>query len=404
MTRDRDRLVFVGRWPPVPDNTGWAIRSQRLLTGLAAHFATTFVTYATQEGGEDRVTDAGELEASLPGVEVVTVPAPAYRSKRLAQLGSLASRRSWEFGRYGTPAFAAHVRAVAAERRAAIVHFDDVGTLQVAPVPGAANAYSAHNVEHRIVRGIADSTTGPRSVFADVEARKLAREERRGWRAVDLCTAPSSVEADFMRHAGARWVEVCPNGTDPRPALPVRRRPPDAPVRAVFVGNGTYRPYETGLAWIVGEVLPRVRERVPVAFAAVGRSPHRPVAAPDTRYVGVVEDVVPYYEEADVVLVPVFEGGGTRLKIVEAAALGRPVVSTTLGAEGLPVEPGRDYWRADDAAGFAAAIVEVAELPPAVLQARLDAARRAVEPLFWPRVTDTLAGHYREAIARRTRS
>jgi glycosyltransferase involved in cell wall biosynthesis len=402
MSLDRDRLLFVARWPPVPANSGWSIRSQRLLTGLARHFDTTFVTYATTEGGEDRVTDAAELEGALPGVEVVTVPAPAYGSKRLAQALSLTRRPSWEFGRYGTPEFGATLAGLVAQRGAAIVHFDDVGTLQVAPVPGAANAYSAHNIEHRIVRGIAQATSGPRSVFADVEARKLAREERRGWLAVDVATAPSEIEADFMRRAGARRVEVCPNGTDERPPLPLRERPAEDPVRIVFVGNGTYRPYETGLAWFASEVLPRLRGTLPVAFEAVGRSPHRPVEAPEARYVGVVDDVVPHYERADLVVVPVFEGGGTRLKIVEAAALGRPVVSTTLGAEGLPVEPGRDYWRADDPDAFAAAVVEVARTERARLQERLAEARRAIEPLFWPKITDALAGHYREAIAARS--
>jgi len=151
----------------------------------------------------------------------------------------------------------------------------------------------------------------------------------------------------------------------------------------------------------VSEVLPLVGERVPVALDVVGRPPQRPVAGDGVRYVGVVPSVAPWYEGAHAAVVPVHAGSGTRLKIVEALAYGRPVVSTGLGAEGLPVEAGTHYLRGDDAGAFAAALVDVAgrcEDREAGLAGMLGAGRAAVSGLFWPRIVDDLARAYLDEV------
>ena len=100
-----------------------------------------------------------------------------------------------------------------------------------------------------------------------------------------------------------------------------------------------------------------VQARVPAEFDVVKYPPERPVTADGVRYIGPVASVEEWYERAHVAVVPVFEGSGTRLKIVEAMAKGRPVVSTRLGAEGLPIQAPKHYHQADDSEGFAAAIL-----------------------------------------------
>lgn len=397
---DRDALVFASRWPCFPLQMGAPIRTNRLVTGLARHFDTTYVTFQHHPGTPELHLAHEALEAALPGIRVVTVPYPQRPAKRTAQVRSLLSRDSWEWGRYKVPAFKAALESIAAERRAALVHFDDVGVLASAPAGPGLSAYCAHDVAHRVSRSTAEVASGPRATFAEVEWRKVQREELRGWRAVDLCVAASPLDVERMRAAGAARAELCPNGTDDAERLPLPPRAPGAPLRIVFVGNGAYQPYARGLAWFVSEVLPLIQKRHPAQFRVVGRPPQRPVEAPGVEYLGLVDEVGPHYGWADLVVVPVFEGSGTRLKILEAMALGRPVVSTSLGAEGLPLQPDRHYRRADDPETFAAAVLATGHAleRPAGLEPMLAEAREAIAPLFWPAIADRLASRYRDAI------
>jgi len=171
----------------------------------------------------------------------------------------------------------------------------------------------------------------------------------------------------------------------------------------LFVGSGAFQPYERGLAWFVTEVLPRVRGAVPVQFDVVGQRPRRPVAAEGVRYVGFVESVTAWYERSHAVVVPVFQGSGTRLKMVEAMAYGRPVVSTRLGAEGLPIRADEHYLEADEPDDFARALIAVArrcESDEDSFGQWLRGAREAIAPLFWPNIVARLVDLYREEIER----
>ncbi|MBW3615595.1 MAG: glycosyltransferase family 4 protein, partial [Actinobacteria bacterium] len=166
-------------------------------------------------------------------------------------------------------------------------------------------------------------------------------------------------------------------------------------------------PYEQGIGWFVSEVLPRLRQIVPATFDVVGVPPRRPVPAAGVRYVGRVPAVAEWYERCHAVVVPMFEGSGTRLKIVEAMAYGRPVVSTPLGAQGLPVAAGTHYHCADDAPTFVRMLAEVAtncEEGGGPMASMLDEARQAITPLFWPRITERLSELYWSEIDRRRTS
>ena len=138
--------------------------------------------------------------------------------------------------------------------------------------------------------------------------------------------------------------------------------------RVMFLGSMDWMPNQDGVSWFVREVWPAVLARHPQAtFHIVGRSPPAEIRAlsaiPGVTVVGGVPDVRPHLAEASVVVVPLLVGGGTRLKIYEAMAMGRAVVSTAIGAEGLPVRPGEHYLAADDPASFAAAVCELLASP-----------------------------------------
>jgi glycosyltransferase involved in cell wall biosynthesis len=394
-------LIFVSRRPPHPAESGAPIRTHRLLTGLAREFDTTFVTYAHDADGYELHCPRDELERAVPGVEIVMVPGIGG-TKRLAQARSLLSRHSWEWAQYRRPALARALSDLHDRRRPGLVHFDDIGVAQVGPLAGPVNVLSPHGVEQWITRGIADASSGVRRVFAEIEWRKVAREERAVWRAMDVSLALSEEEADAMRAGGAGRVELCPNGTDEHERLPPPAKSADEPLRLLFVGTGRFQPNERGLAWFVRDVLPRVRRTTAAQLDVVGEPPERPVEVEGVVYHGRVPEVQSWYTRAHAVIVPLFEGAGTRLKVVEAAALGRPIVATRFGPAGLPLAAGQHFLDADEPDAFAGRLTALAawlESGEPRLEAMLAAARTAVEPLFWPRIASELAETYRSLMA-----
>lgn len=396
-----DRIVFAARRVPVPADSGAPIRTNRLLAGLARRFAVTLVAPQHRPGSPDGPADLERARTELPGVEIVTVPGLGS-NKRLMQLAAVPRRRSWEFGRYTTPALRRAIREAA--RGAALVHYDDTGAGLTGPLPGVVNSFAPHNIEHRILEGAAAADAGLRRAFARIDAAKLRREESGLWRSSDLCVAVSDSEAEIMRSAGARSVLVCPNGTDPAERLPLPVLAPGEPLRLLFVGAGDYRPNRIGLEWFFDEVAPLLEGRQPWTLDIVGRPPVGLPAREGVVVHGLVESVAPSYGRAHAAVVPVPYGSGTRLKVVEAMARGVVVVSTPIGAEGLGVEAGRHYLGADDPAGFAGAVEEAAARlrgEQGGAEPMLAAARAAAEPLFWPRIAERLADAYAEAIAAR---
>jgi polysaccharide biosynthesis protein PslH len=392
---ERPALLFCARRPPFPLVTGARLRTHRLLTGLAQVFQTTFVTFGHHPGSPDGHIDRDELRRLLPGIDVVVVPG-CGRGKRVRQARTLLSTRSWEYGRYAKEAMHETLQRLTHERRPEVVHFDDLGVAQHGPVSGPVNIYSAHNVEYRILEGTARSSRGLRRQFARIERRKVEPLERQVWQTMSFCLACSELDAAAMREGGARVV-VCPNGADPVDPLPTPRRQPSEPLRLLFIGAVNYRPNQLGLEWFIREVLPGLRDRVPVTVDVVGSPPRKLAGASEVVLHGRVPSVEPFYRRAHVVIVPVLYGSGTRLKVIEAMAYRRPLVATSAGAEGLPIRSGVHYHEADDPEGFGAALLTLAaqcEHEDGGLEWMLDSARRAVEPLFWPTIARELTRTY----------
>jgi glycosyltransferase involved in cell wall biosynthesis len=390
------RLIFVTRHPPLPLDRGAPIRAYRLADGLSQSFETTIVTFSNGADVEafGRVVPRAAVRLVEGGLR-----GPARPQRNIFH------RASAEHGRLDVRALAAELRRLSAEEPGALFHYDDLGVaLAGTDVPAAARVASTHNVEHRILRQLARSQPLHTRTILTMEALKVAAEERRVWRTFDLTLACSSVDASLISDAGARRVAQCPNGTDALERVPLPPLRNDAPLRLLFVGAGDFWPYELGLAWFVREVMPLLERAGPVHFDVVGHPPNEPVRHPAVTYHGPVADVAPHYERAHALVIPVFQGSGTRLKALEAAAIGRPVVSTTLGMEGLPMQPRVHYLQADDTRAFQR---QIGWLRDAIshrsteIDALLDAARAEAETMFWPAITDRLAQTYMQLLEER---
>jgi glycosyltransferase involved in cell wall biosynthesis len=217
------------------------------------------------------------------------------------------------------------------------------------------------------------------------DAAKWTRWQRRIVQAYDRVITVSQPDAAAL---AAAHVAVVPNGVDSDRFRPTPL--PSAPAM-VFTGALYTPPNIDGISWFCREVLPLVHRRVPSATLTIaGLSPPPEVRRlADLEGVEVhpdVDDTVPFLAAARLAVVPLRIGSGSRLKILEAMAAGRPVVSTTIGAEGLDVEPGRHLTVADSADAFAAAACAVLEGGG---EATAAAARELVEREYaWPVVAD----------------
>lgn len=399
MPRTAAQVIFATHRAPWPLDNGARIRTARLAQGLARALDLTLVTFAGGPAWDPPAASRGELQALLPEARIELVPFRASRPAAKAAVGATApavgATASAAWGTYATPELRAALARAAADRPGALLHLDSpaAGLAGLGLAPGR-TIYAAHNIEHRVWRDVAARRPAAQRGYVEVEWRKIEQEERRCWRCADLCLAVSDVDAAVMRAGGARHVEVCPNGADARDPLPPAPRDADEPARLLFVGFAGYWPYEHGLAWLATEVMPRARAVLDV----VGEPPRNPVVAPGVGYHGRVPDVTPFYAAADALVVPMFEGSGTRLKVIEAAFLGRPVISTAVGVEGLPLRPAAHYLRAETASQWAHAI-ERLRGDPAGMAAMAARARAALAHLQWPLITADLSGTYRRLAA-----
>lgn len=400
------RCVFVTRRPPLPLDNGARIRTHRLTAGLSERFDTTLVTFADGPTYDDTGASRTEIEAALPGVRVDLLPYD--RAHPRGPRRDVLRRRSASFGAYATPGLRRHLSDLVARDPEAVLHLDDPGVgVAGAGLAAGLTAFAPHNVEARIVRELVSQRPLTHRPFWALEWRKVQAEERLLYRTSDISLAVSEVDAATMRAEGAARVELCPNGADAVPALPLQPLSQSGTLRLLFVGTAEFWPYERGIAWFVREAMPVLRAQGEVTFDVVGAPPAEPVGAEGVTYHGRVPEVRSHYARAHALIIPIFEGSGTRLKAVEAAAMGCPIVSTRLGVEGLPLRPREHYLAAETPDEFAAALGWLRRTSgesPTEVEEMTAAARAAVEDFMWPRIARDLADLYEAELAHRARS
>lgn len=413
--RRRLSVLFVTPYLPSPPRFGGQMRLHGLISGLAASHDVSVLSLV--DVSEDQ--DEALRETQSYCRTVTTVPNRRYAaggaSKRLLQLASLFSGRS-----YG--ALVHHQADFEDALDLALSReYHDIVCFELAPMAeygrgrpnpsrnGPAFVLDEHNIEYELGKQTASAGASVvRRAYSALDWRKVRSEELRSWSKLDGCTLTSERDREILlADAPTTRTAVVPNGVDIEFFHP--RRPPEPPTDTLlFFGAIDYHPNTDGLRYFLGEVFPLLRARAPrVKLSIVGRRPPPEILAhrgPDVQITGAVEDVRPHLARASIVIVPLRLGSGTRLKILEAMAMGKAVVSTTLGAEGLAVVPERDLLLADDPATFAAQIQRLLDDPK--LAARIGAAGRrlVVERYSWRASVDRLASFYEEVLEARAAS
>jgi glycosyltransferase involved in cell wall biosynthesis len=226
-----------------------------------------------------------------------------------------------------------------------------------------------HNVESSIWRRHAENARDPlRRFYFGLQARRMFRFEERACRRAGRIIAVSENDAAVMRDLfGVSRVAAIPTGVDLEYFASPQATEPATDL--IFVGSMDWLPNVDGMRWFIAEILPIIRRHRPgCSLAIVGRDPDPHVAAlaakgRNIRLTGTVPDVRPYLWDSVVSIVPLRIGGGTRLKIFESMAARVPVVSTTIGAEGLPVTHGQTILLHDSPESFAHACLDLLSDP-----------------------------------------
>jgi polysaccharide biosynthesis protein PslH len=377
------RILFLSRWFPYPADNGSKLRISNLIRQLSLEHQVCLVSF-TSPG---RTNDAqAEQLAATDCSAVYTAPYLGYHPASVrALLGLLAPRP-----RSLAAAWSSELAELAA--RARRLHRPDLvvaSELDMLPYARAQREVPIllDDLELAVYRdALRRNRSGRARLRANLTWFKLRAYLGRELPGVAACTVVSEHERDNVRMIAPTYdrVSVVPNAVDV--AWYAGRHADPRPNTLVFSGSLTYGPNYEGLRWFLRDVLPRIKRAVPEARLRVtGSTQGIDVAGlaggGAVEYTGYVDDIRPVVAASWASVVPLWDGAGTRLKILEAMALGTPVVSTSKGAEGLAAVSGDDIIVQDDPDAFARAVVEL--LRSRQLRSRLaDGGRRLVRTRY----------------------
>ncbi len=356
------RVLVVSAQFPFPPRSGFTMRVYQLLRQLAQRHEVTLLSYARPT--EQQRVDMFREELS---VEVVWRQPPTRKARQVAMLQSLASRRPFCV----RETYSSDLQR-ALERLCATQSFDvvqlEASVLSGLTIPDAVDVVlDEHNIEYEIFKRTSEEERSlARRFFHRLEYQRCRRFEQSQWTRVDGCVVTSPREEPIVRaYAPSTPTEVVPNGVD----LEYFSRATNAvePYTLVFNGTLDYRPNLVAAQYLVDEIWPKVLSRCPEAkLTIVGRAQQSDIHVlqrPGVLATGEVPDVRPYLQRAAVAAVPITIGGGTRLKVAEGLAMGKAMVSTSLGCEGIDVRHRTHLLIADDPDSFAAGVLELFDDP-----------------------------------------
>lgn len=401
-------ILWVSQMPASPPRFGAQARMHGLMTQLARHHHLTAVVLVDDE------FDIEECRRAMQAycLEVVLVPNPHGHeglSKRLLQFRSLASTRSFERLRVSVPALQQALDRVLLAKpfNIANLEFSFLGKCKLRQAPPGyrppALAVDSHNIDYDLARQYARAGGLARRFYAGANWRKLRREELATYRDADgvyLCSVADQRRL-LDQVPGIRTL-VIPNAADVEYYRPRSTDPPPDGRTVVFFGHLSYFPNVDGVTYFVQEIWPRIAEVNPEArLKIIGGQAPRPLLAlarPGVELTGFVSDLRPHLAAAAAVVVPLRLGGGTRLKIVEAMAMGTAIVSTSLGVEGIEAVPGRDLLVEDQPAAFADAVNRLLAEPSLAARLGQSARQLAVQRYAWSGAARSLENFYREIL------
>jgi glycosyltransferase involved in cell wall biosynthesis len=357
------RVLLLTQVLPYPPDSGPKVKTYHVLKYLAQQHDVTLVSFVRDS---DKPEYVHHLETLCE--RVITVPMIRSKSRDLQHLGqSLIRGETWMMLRDESPA----MRRVLAERAAGpafdIVHADQLNMAQYAlPFVNAYKVLDLHNALWMLYKRLAETLplTNPMKAILMRDWPLLKRYEGAMCQRFDAVTTVTEEDRQLLRAAGASGpITVIPIAIDTDEQAPVSRQPSRPHI--IHIGTMYWPPNIDGINWFLDGIYPLIKARLPeVHCTLVGSKPPHSIERRSridhsVSVTGYVEDPMPIFQDASMMIVPIRSGGGMRVKILNALAQGIPMVSTTMGCEGILVEHNRDILLADEADDFASACVQL---------------------------------------------
>ena len=390
------KILWVKSGGLLPPDTGGKIRSLNLLRELAKLHAVDLFTFYPRLADDPHHTLGSMVSKAV--YEPMDIAEAGTLGDYAHYARNLLSSRPYSAAKYCRPEIAQKLRAWLEKQRYDLILCDFLLTAGVIPwdveVP---KVIFTHNVEAQIwKRHFQVSKPGLWKAVAWREFKTMDAMERRYLRLADgVLTVSENDKTQFSEFVPRERLAVIPTGVDIDYFRPQAEGP--RPNTLVFTGSMDWTPNQDAILYFAEAILPKIQKELgDASLWVVGRKPSERLKElarklPGIHVTGAVDDIRPYIARSAVYVVPIRIGGGTRIKIYEAMAMGKPVVSTTVGAEGLPVENGRDLFLEDDPERFAAVVVQLLRSPRLSRQLG-EAARRLVETSYsWAAVAGELA-------------
>jgi polysaccharide biosynthesis protein PslH len=364
------KILWVKAGGLVPPDIGGKIRSYSILKELAkTHELTLFTFYAAH---------SNDVHSGLNGMfdQVVNLSLPIATNRGLGELASFARNifSSWPHtvAKYCRPEVKARMRELLASQKFDVIICDFVVAAAAIPWEVACpKVIFTHNVEALIWKRHFEVSRNPLWKMASWgEYQKMIRFEKYFLNKSEHVLTVSEADKEFFSaFVDSSKMTVISTGVDTEYFRPDNGN--EQPNSLVFTGSMDWMPNEDGVLYFLRSVLPLIRREIPeVSFTIVGRKPSEKLRAaaaaePGVQVTGTVDDIRQYVREGSVYVVPLRIGSGTRLKIFEAMAMGKAIVSSTLGAEGLPISDGRNISIADGPEQFSSKVCQLLRDPEA---------------------------------------
>ncbi len=399
----RPKLLVLSQTLPYPPDGGVKIRTYHILRLLARHFEVTALCFYRWKQGALKTDVPRSVKALETFATIEAFPIPQeYSRVRLVSdhARSLLGRRVYTVATYASSTFRNRLKQILSRGSFDLVHADSLdlsGYFEL--LHGLPIVCVHHDVQSALLRRRAEHEhSSAKRIYASMQASLMEKEEKYWAPRVALNVTVSGLDAERLKKlAPGAHVAVVANGVDVEFYQP--RSDEGVGGEILFVGGSTWFPNLDGMRFFGERVLPELRSRgirAPVRW--VGRATPKEVEefreAFGIDMVGYVEDVRPYLAKAACFIVPLRVGGGTRIKILDAWAMGKAVVSTTIGCEGLATSDGVNILVRDDPHAFAEAIARLLKSPGERTELGRQG-RATVEALYsWDAIGERMAATY----------
>lgn len=390
------KVLFVSARLPFPALEGHQIRAYGLIKELAAFTELHLLSILRPGETIDIHNELGMQCESMTGVQL----SEGFVGNIKAGLRSIVSSLPLVVCKYVSPglkkAFAIQLKKINPD----IVHLDLLTLFELYHLipDGIKVVLNEHNVESDLILQKIETLSSPlEKLIYKREYRLLRKFEENACSTVNTVLACSDQDQESIRKLGAQDVWTIPNGVDTLELVPVETQFEINDL--IFLGGMGWYPNRLGIEWFIKEVLPKlVRDNSSIHLHLIGNpEPLVPIPEQLVKYVtkhGFVDDFRPYVAASSIMIVPLHVGSGTRLKVVEGASLGKCIVSTQKGAQGVMLEHGKEIIFADTAEDFSQAILNLQKSRDEIIRIGGNARIVAEETYDWRAIGKKLKNIY----------